>query len=69
MPVLILGSGIFAIALAVANILTQTTLQETIPNYVLSRVTSIYSLASMGLGPIGFALSGYAAGSLGARSY
>jgi hypothetical protein len=36
-----------------------------IPNYVLSRVTSIYSLASMGLGPIGFALSGYAAGFFG----
>ncbi len=66
-PVLMLGSGVFGIALAVANILIQTTLQETIPNYVLSRVTSIYSLAAMGLGPIGFALSGYAAGSLGAE--
>jgi MFS family permease len=66
-PLLILGSGVFGIALAVANILIQTTLQENIPNYVLSRVTSIYSLASMGLGPIGFALSGYAAGLFGAE--
>ena len=66
-PLLVLGSGIFGVALAVANILIQTTLQESIPNYVLSRVTSIYSLASMGLGPLGFALSGYAAGFFGAE--
>jgi MFS family permease len=66
-PLLVFGSGVFGVALAVANIFIQTTLQETIPNYVLSRVTSIYSLASMGLGLIGFALSGYAAGFFGAE--
>jgi Transmembrane secretion effector len=67
-PFLILGSGIFGVALAVANILIQTTLQENVANHVLSRVTSIYSLASMGLGPVGFALSGYAAGFFGAET-
>lgn len=65
-PLLVLGSGVFGVALAIANILIQTTLQENIPNYVLSRVTSIYSLVAMGLGPVGFALSGYAAGYFGA---
>ncbi len=66
-PLLILGSGVFGFALAIANILIQTTLQENVSNYVLSRVTSIYSLAAMGLGPIGFGLSGYEAGYFGAE--
>jgi MFS family permease len=64
-PLLIMGSGVFGLALAVVNILIQTSLQESIPNSVLSRVTSIYSLAALGLGPIGFAISGYAAGYFG----
>ncbi|WP_428534691.1 MFS transporter [Rhodopila sp.] len=64
---LIFGSGVFGVALAVVNILVQTSLQESIPNAVLSRVTSIYSLAAMGLGPIGFAMSGYAAQFFGAE--
>jgi MFS family permease len=53
-PLLFIGSGVFGIALAVVNILIQTSLQESIPNAVLSRVTSIYSLAALGLGPIRF---------------
>jgi MFS family permease len=64
-PLLFIGSGVFGIALAVVNILIQTSLQERIPNAVLSRVTSIYSLTALGLGPIGFAMSGYAAGYFG----
>ena len=64
---LIFGSGVFGVALAVVNILVQTSLQESIPNAVLSRVTSIYGLAAMGLGPIGFAMSGYAAQFFGAE--
>jgi hypothetical protein len=65
---LVFGSGVFGVALAVVNILIQTTLQESVPNTVLSRVTSIYSLAALGLGPIGFAMSGYAAGQFGAEN-
>src|SRR6195952_2838576 len=65
---LVVGSGVFGVALAVVNILIQTSLQESIPNAVLSRVTSIYSLAALGLGPIGFAMSGYAAGMFGAET-
>ncbi len=67
-PWLIFGSGVFGVALAVVNILIQTSLQESIPNAVLSRVTSLYSLAALGLGPIGFAMSGYAAGAFGAET-
>ena len=65
---LVVGSGVFGVALAVVNILIQTSLQESIPNALLSRVTSIYSLAALGLGPIGFAMSGYAAGIFGAET-
>jgi hypothetical protein len=66
-PMLFVGSGVFGIALAVVNILIQTSLQESISITTLSRVASIYSLAVMGLGPIGFALSGYAAEYFGAE--
>jgi hypothetical protein len=65
---LVFGSGVFGVALAVVNILIQTSLQESIPNGLLSRVTSIYSLAALGLGPLGFAMSGYAAGLFGAET-
>jgi len=64
---LVLGSAIFGSSLAVVNILIQTSLQESVPNAVLSRVSSIYSLTAIGLGPIGFAISGYVAGSFGAE--
>ena len=64
-PLLLVGSATFGVALAVVNILVQTALQESIPHDFLSRVTSIYSLTAMGLGPIGFAISGYVAGFLG----
>jgi MFS family permease len=65
---LFFGSGVFGVALAVVNILIQTSLQESIPNAVISRVTSIYSLAALGFGPVGFAMSGYAAGIFGAET-
>jgi Transmembrane secretion effector len=65
---LVLGSAMFGTDLAVVNILIQTSLQESIPNAVLSRVSSIYSLTTIGLGPIGFALSGYVAEAFGSEN-
>jgi hypothetical protein len=50
---LVLGSAMFGTDLAVVNILIQTSLQESIPNAVLSRVSSIYSLTTIGLGRSG----------------
>jgi hypothetical protein len=40
-------------------------LQESIPHEFLSRVSSIFSLVAMGLGPVGFALCGPAADLVG----
>jgi len=64
-PLLALGSATFGIALAVVNVLVQTSLQESIPHDFLSRVSSIFSLAALGLGPIGFALCGPVASLIG----
>ena len=64
-PLLVLGSGTFGGALVFVNVLVQTSLQESIPHGFLSRVSSIFSLAVMGLGPIGFALCGPAATMIG----
>ena len=64
-PLLALGSGTFGAALIFMNVLVQTSLQESIPHELLSRVSSIFSLVVMGLGPIGFALCGPAADLLG----
>ncbi len=64
-PLLVLGSATFGVALAVVNVLVQTSLQESIPRHFLSRVSSIFSLVAMGLGPIGFALCGPVASMIG----
>ncbi len=64
-PLLALGSATFGIALAVVNVLVQTSLQESIPRDFLSRVSSIFGLVAMGLGPIGFALCGPVANLIG----
>jgi hypothetical protein len=53
---LAVGSAIFGVALVTVNVLLQTSLQESIPPGLLSRVGSIVNLAILGLGPIGFAL-------------
>lgn len=66
-PLLMLGSATFGIALAVVNVLVQTSLQDSIPHDFLSRVSSIFGLVAMGLGPIGFALCGPVAGLIGAE--
>ena len=64
-PLLALGSGMFGAALVFVNVLVQTSLQESIPHEFLSRVSSIFSLVVMGLGPVGFALCGSAANLVG----
>lgn len=62
------GSAMFGAALAVLNVTVQTTIQERIPEDVLSRVNSLFSLVAMGLAPIGFALCGPIAHLIGARN-
>ncbi len=62
------GSAIFGAALAVLNVTVQTTIQERIPTDVLSRVNAMFSVVSLGLGPIGFALCGPIAHLVGPRS-
>jgi MFS family permease len=57
-PLLAFGSAVFGVALAVVNVLVQTSLQESIPHNILSRVSSIFTLMTMGLGPVGYALCG-----------
>ena len=65
---LAIGSAVFGAALAVLNVMAQTTIQERIPEDVLSRVNALFSLVATGLGPIGYALCGPAAHLVGARS-
>jgi len=55
----------FGVALVFVNVLVQTSLQESIPHEFLSRVSSIFSLVVMGLGPVGFALCGPATNLVG----
>lgn len=57
-PLLAFGSATFGFALTALNILVQTSLQESIPHDFLSRVSSIFTLMTMGLGPVGYALCG-----------
>ena len=57
-PLLAFGSAVFGLALTVVNVLVQTSLQESIPDDFLSRVSSIFTLMTMGLGPVGYALCG-----------
>lgn len=65
---LVLGSAMFGAALAVLNVMVQTTIQERIPGEVLSRVNALFSLVAMGLGPIGYALCGPVAHVVGTRN-
>ncbi len=65
---LAIGSAMFGAALTVLNVTVQTTIQERIPEEVLSRVNSLFSLVATGLSPIGFALCGPVAHLIGARS-
>ncbi len=67
-PSLALGSLVFGIALAVVNILVQTTLQQSIPPDFLSRVSSLVGLVVMGLAPVGYAVCGPAASLLGTET-
>lgn len=57
-PLLACGSAMFGAALVIVNVLVQTSLQESIPQEFLSRVSSMFSLVVIGLGPVGFALCG-----------
>lgn len=63
--ILALSSLAFGVALAVVNILVQTTLQQSIPPDFLSRVSSLVGLVVMGLAPVGFVACGPAASLLG----
>jgi MFS family permease len=64
---LMLSSGVLGVGMAIANTLFQTTLQNSIPIELLSRVSSIVQLVAMGLIPIGYSLSGPAAAFFGAQ--
>jgi MFS family permease len=52
------GSAVFGLALTALNVLIQTTLQETISNDFLSRVSSIFTLTTLGFAPVGYAICG-----------
>ena len=65
---LAVGSAVFGASLAVLNVTAQTTIQERIPEDVLSRVNALFSLVATGLGPIGYALCGPIAHIVGPRS-
>ncbi|MBE7210059.1 MAG: MFS transporter [Gluconacetobacter diazotrophicus] len=64
---LAIGSAVFGAALAILNVMAQTTIQERIPEDVLSRVNALFSLVATGLGPIGYALCGPVAHLVGPR--
>ena len=65
---LAIGSVVFGASLAVLNVTAQTTIQERIPEEVLSRVNALFSMVATGLGPIGYALCGPIAHLVGPRS-
>ena len=65
---LAIGSAVFGASLAVLNVTAQTTIQERIPEEVLSRVNALFSMVATGLGPIGYALCGPIAHLVGPRS-
>ncbi len=67
LPVLMIGSFVLGIGMAMINTLFQTTMQQTIPLEILSRVSSIIGLVAMCLMPIGYSLSGPAATYFGAQ--
>ena len=66
--VLAISSAVFGAALAVLNVMVTTTIQERIPEDVLSRINALFSVIATGLGPIGFALCGPVAYFVGARN-
>lgn len=67
LPLLALSSGVFGAALTILNVTVQTTIQERIPEEVLSRINALFGVVATGLGPIGFALCGPVAHFAGAR--
>jgi MFS family permease len=66
--VLALSSAVFGAALAILNVTVTTTIQERVPEEVLSRINALFSVIATGLGPIGFALCGPVAYFVGARN-
>ena len=66
--VLALSSAVFGAALAILNVTVTTTIQERVPQEVLSRINALFSVIATGLGPIGFALCGPVAYFVGARN-
>jgi MFS family permease len=67
LPLLMLGSATQGVGMAMANTLFQTAVQKTIALHLLSRVSSLISMVTMSLIPIGYALSGPAAAHFGPR--
>ena len=66
-PVLMASSAVFGLALSILNVTVQTTIQERMPEEVLSRINALFSVVATGLGPIGFALAGPVAHLAGPR--
>jgi MFS family permease len=66
--VLAVSSAVFGAALAILNVTVTTTIQERIPEDLLSRINALFSVIATGLGPIGFALCGPLAYFVGARN-
>ena len=61
------GGVAMGLGLAALNILIGTAIQDSVPDALLSRVTSVIGLAARGLTPVGFALCGPAAQLVGVR--
>ncbi len=61
------GSVAMGLGLAAVNILIGTAVQDSVPDALLSRVSSVIGLAAQGLTPVGFALCGPAAQLVGVR--
>ena len=68
LSLLVLASAVFGAALAILNVMITTTIQERVPEEVLSRINALFSVIATGLGPIGFALCGPVAYFVGARN-
>ncbi len=68
-PVLVVAAGGVALGLAAAvlNILIHTAIQESVPEAVMSRVSSVVGLVAQGLAPVGFAACGPIAQAVGVR--
>jgi MFS family permease len=68
LSLLVISSAVFGAALAILNVTVTTTIQERVPDEVLSRINALFSVIATGLGPIGFALCGPVAYFVGARN-